>query len=134
VLSGHQVRGSEPAGSGVRLLLDGPAQSSIDVDHIIAGTGFHMDVARLPFLAEELLTRIVTLNGYPVLTRASESTVPGLYFTGALAAYGIGPSMRFIAGTHNVAQQLARSVARRSRVNGGQPLASEASDQMLQPK
>ena len=134
VLSGHRVRGSEPAGSGVRLLLDGPAQSSIDVDHIIAGTGFRMDVARLPFLAEGLRTRIATLNGYPVLTRASESTVPGLYFTGALAAYGIGPSMRFIAGTHNVAQQLARSVARRSRVNGGQSLAPEASDQMLQPK
>jgi thioredoxin reductase len=134
VLSGHPVRGSEPHGSGVRLLLDGPAKSSIDVDHVIAGTGFHMAVARLPFLAEGLRTRISTLNGYPVLTRASESTVPGLYFTGALAAFGIGPSMRFIAGTHNVAQQLARSVARRSRVNGGQPLASEASDQMLQPK
>ena len=57
-----------------------------------------MDVARLPFLAEGLRTRIATLSGYPVLTRASESTVPGLYFTGALAAFGIGPSMRFIAG------------------------------------
>jgi hypothetical protein len=51
-----------------------------------------------------------------------------------LAAFGIGPSMRFIAGTHNAAEQLARSVARRRKANGGQSLASEASDQMLQPK
>ena len=133
VLSGHQVRGAEPHGSGVRLLLNGPAQSSIDVDHIIAGTGFRMDTARLTFLAEGLRTRIATLNGYPVLTRASESTVPGLYFTGALAAFGLGPSMRFIAGTHNAAEKLARSAARRSKINGGQSLASGASDQMLQP-
>jgi FAD-dependent urate hydroxylase len=134
VLSGHQVRGSEPHGSGVRLLLDGPAQSSVDADHVIAGTGFCMEVARLPFLTEGLRTRIATLNGYPVLTRASESTVPGLYFTGALAAYGLGPSMRFIAGTHNAAEQIARSVARRAKANRSQSFAAEASDQMLQPK
>ena len=124
-----QVRGAEPSGSGVRLLLDGPAQSSIDVDHIIAGTGFRMDVARLTFLAEGLRTRVAALNGYPVLTRSSESTVPGLYFTGALAAFGLGPSMRFIAGTHNSAEHIARSVARRAKVSGGRSPA-DASYQM----
>jgi hypothetical protein len=63
-------------------------------------------------LPEELRARIATLGGYPVLTRAGESTVPGLYFVGASAAFGLGPSMRFIAGTHNVARQLTRSVVR----------------------
>jgi FAD-dependent urate hydroxylase len=133
VLSAYQVREAEARGSGIRLLLDGPTQSSIDVDHVIAGTGFRMDVARLAFLAEGLRAHIATLNGYPVLTRASESTVPGLYFTGALAAFGLGPSMRFIAGTHNSAEQLARSVARRSKVNGVHSLIGVASDQMPQP-
>jgi hypothetical protein len=38
-----------------------------------------------------------------------------LYFVGAPAAFGLGPSMRFIAGTHNVAAQLTRSVARRAK-------------------
>jgi FAD-dependent urate hydroxylase len=132
VLRGHQVRGAERRGSGVRLLLDGPTQSSIDVDHIIAGTGFRMDIARLAFLPERLRTRIATLKGYPVLTRASESTVPGLYFTGALAAFGLGPSMRFIAGTHNATEQLAQSAARRPKVNGGHSLAPGVSDQTLQ--
>lgn len=128
VLRGHQIRGAEPRGSGVQLLLDGPAQSSIDVDHIVSGTGFRVDIGRLTFLPEELRTRIATLNGYPLLTRAGESTVPGLYFTGALAAFGLGPSMRFIAGTHNAAERLARSAARRSKVAGGLSLTSERSN------
>jgi pyridine nucleotide-disulfide oxidoreductase len=128
VLSGHQVRGAESSGSGVRLLLDGPDRSSIEVDHVIAGTGFRIDLARLAFLPEALRARIATLSGYPVLTRAGESTVPGLYFVGASAAASLGPSMRFVAGTHSVAGQLARSVARRSKVSRGGPMASEARD------
>ena len=87
---------------------------------MIAGTGFRVDLARLAYLPQDLRARIATLSGYPVLTRAAESTVPGLYFVGAAAAFGLGPSMRFIAGTHNVARQLTRSVARRAKgINGG---------------
>jgi FAD-dependent urate hydroxylase len=107
---------AEPSGSGVRLHLDGAGQASLDVDHVIAGTGFHVDLARLAYLPPELQARITTFGGYPVLNRAGESTVPGLYFVGAPAAFSLGPSMRFIAGTHNVACQLVRSVA--GRANG----------------
>ena len=35
---------------------------------MIAGTGFRIDLARLPYLPEDLRTRIATLSGYPVLT------------------------------------------------------------------
>ena len=84
---------------------------------MIAGTGFRYDIARLAYLPGDLQARIATVSGYPVLNRAGESTVPGLYFAGALAAFGLGPSMRFIAGTHNLSGQLARSVARSSKNN-----------------
>ena len=126
ILGKTHVRGAEPRGSGVRLLLDGPSRSSLDVDHVIAGTGFRVDLARLAFLPEDLRARITTRGGYPVLSRLGESTVPGLYFVGAPAAFGLGPSMRFIAGTHNVAGRLARSVARGAKdSNGGSvPLGS----------
>ena len=96
----------------------------------MAGTGFRIDLARLPYLPEELRARIAMLGGYPVLTRAGESTVPGLYFVGAPAAFGLGPSMRFIAGTHNVAGQLARSVARRAKGNGRYAAPSRSSDRV----
>ena len=132
ILAKTAVRRAEPSGSGVRLLLDGTSRSSLEVDHVIAGTGFRIDLARLAYLPEELRARIATFGGYPVLNRTCESTVPGLYFAGAPAAFALGPSMRFIAGTHNVAAQMARSVARRAKASGGGPVAPESSDQVLQ--
>jgi hypothetical protein len=127
VLSGYTIRGAESSGSCVRLLLDGPERSTIDVDHVIAGTGFRVDISRLAFLPAELRRGITTINGYPMVTRVGESTVPGLYFVGAPTAISLGPSARFIAGTHNIASKLARSVARHSKANGGHSTASLAS-------
>src|SRR5262249_47765592 len=80
--------------------------------HVIAGTGFRIDLARLPFLGEDLLAAITTLNRYPVVGRDGQSSVPGLYFAGAPTAVSLGPSMRFIAGTHNLAKRMTRSLAR----------------------
>lgn len=116
----HHVRSAALNGSGLRLFLDGPKQDVLDVDHVVAGTGFRMDLTRLPFLPEELRVKISTANGYPVLSRAGESTAAGLYFVGAPAAFSLGPSLRFIAGTHNVAAKLANSLARRQA--GVEPL------------
>jgi hypothetical protein len=113
------VRSAMLHGSGLRLSLDGPSRDALDVDHVIAGTGFRMDLTRLPFLPEDLRVKIATVNGYPVVSRIGESTVSGLYFAGAPSAFSLGPSMRFIAGTHNIAAKLAKSLARRSRADGG---------------
>jgi FAD-dependent urate hydroxylase len=121
------VRQVEASGSGVRLALDGPARSHLDVDHVIAGTGFRIDIARLPYLPDELQARIAKFDGFPVLSRAGESSVPGLYFAGAPAAFGLGPSMRFLAGTYNVSASLAQSVARRAKRSRGGPAPSESS-------
>ncbi len=133
ILRKTQMRGAEPSGSGVRLLLEGPSgRSSLEVDHVIAGTGFHVNIDRLDYLPQDLRARIATFSGYPVLNRAAESTVPGLYFLGAAAAFGLGPSMRFIAGTHNVARQLTQSVARRSTGSRGRPAPSGSSRQARQ--
>jgi FAD-dependent urate hydroxylase len=124
ILDRTHLRGAEPSGSGVKLSLEGSKRSSLEVDHVIAGTGFRYDVAHLAYLPADLQARIATVSGYPVLNRAGESTVPGLYFAGALAAFGLGPSMRFIAGTHNLSGQLARSVARSSKNNSGSRVSS----------
>jgi FAD-dependent urate hydroxylase len=114
VLTGHNVKGVVATGSSVQLLLDGPERSSIDVDHVVAGTGFRVDVRRLDFVTDSLSTQIATINGYPVVSRSCESSVPGLYFVGAPATVSLGPSMRFIAATHNVARRVANAAARRA--------------------
>lgn len=130
VLSGYRIQEADATGSGVRLLLDGPNRSTIEADHVIAGTGFRIDVDRLAFLPKELRADIATLNGYPVVTRVGESTVPGLYFVGAPTAVSLGPSARFIAGTHNIAGRLARSLTRRTKASKGHTATTETSNQM----
>jgi thioredoxin reductase len=131
VLTGHQLRSAEPNGSGVLLHLDGPERSSITADHVIAGTGFRIDLSRLSFLSEEIQAALVTRASCPMVNRAGESTVPGLYFAGAPTMASLGPGVRFIAGTHYTAAQLARSVARRARRGTGiaRPAAAAAAPQ-----
>jgi cation diffusion facilitator CzcD-associated flavoprotein CzcO len=114
VLTGSRIRAAVAQDEGVRLGLDGPGQSTVDADHVIAGTGFRVDITRLPFLPERLRGAIKTLNGHPLVSRVGQTSVPGLYFTGAPTVLSIGPSSRFIAGTHTLTAVLAKSAARRA--------------------
>jgi thioredoxin reductase len=117
VTTGCRIREAVAHGSGVRLVLDAPGRNLVDVDHVIAGTGFRVDLARLFFLPEHLRSVMKTLNGHPLVSRTGETNVPGLYFAGAHTVLSIGPSSRFIAGTHTLTAQLAKSVARSARAD-----------------
>ncbi len=132
VLTGHALKSAEPWGSGVRLHLDG-GKPSITADHVIAGTGFRVDVSRLPFLAERITENLATRANCAVVNRAGESSVPGLYFAGAHTMTSLGPGVRFISGTHHTSAQVARSVARRARKGTGSagPAAHATSPQPL---
>lgn len=133
VLTGHRLKSAEPHGSGVRLHLDGPRQSTVDADHVIAGTGFRIDVSRLSFLSADIQAGLGTCADFPVVNRAGESSVPGLYFAGAHTMPSLGPGMRFISGTHSVAARMAGAVARRARRGAGKadPVALADSAQTL---
>jgi len=124
VMTGTQVRSAEAAGSGVLLQLDGPGQPALEVDHVMAGTGFHMDVANLSFLQRQL-PRIETVRTYPAVSLVGESTVPGLYFAGAQVSASLGPGTRFIGGTHSSVGPLAASLARRVKAAGRTPRVAE---------
>ncbi len=114
MLLGHQLIGAEKVGKRVRLhLRDSEGDISESADHVIAGTGFRLDVSRLDYITPSLRADLKILAGAPVLNRNLESNVPGLFFTGALAAPSLGPLMRFVAGTHFVGPRLVH----RLRVN-----------------
>jgi pyridine nucleotide-disulfide oxidoreductase len=81
------------------------------VDHLLLGTGYRVDIARYPFLAPSLLARVRQVNGYPVLRRGMESSVAGLHFVGAPAAWSFGPIMRFVSGGWYTGRALAGAVA-----------------------
>jgi thioredoxin reductase len=50
-------------------------------------------------------------NGYPLQNKWFETSVPNLYFVGALAGHAFGPICRFVAGAKVPAQQITRHLA-----------------------
>ncbi|WP_445528423.1 FAD-dependent oxidoreductase [Streptomyces cyslabdanicus] len=118
VRTSRRVVRAETAGSVVRLDLTGPGgvAETLDVDHVLAATGYRLDLDSVPFLAPAVrqALRLVPGSRAPRLTPGFESSVPGLYFTGSLAAPMFGPMLRFVAGTGYTAARVALDRARRA--------------------
>jgi FAD-dependent urate hydroxylase len=110
----RRVTRALPDGAGVRLTLDDG--STRQVDHVILGTGYRVDVANEPLVAESIRKHLHLHSGYPVLRSGFESSIDGLYFVGAYSAWSFGPIMRFVAGTrftgHAVAEHVGRAFPR----------------------
>lgn len=81
------------------------------VDHALLGTGYRVDVARYPFLSQQIAERLDLVDGYPRLDRGFESSLPSLHFLGAPATWSFGPLMRFVAGTEFSARAVARRIS-----------------------
>jgi len=115
VLTGHTLVAAEAAGERVRLRLHGGSEA-LEVDHVLAATGYRVDVERLDLLEPALRRAVARRNaGPPRLSSGFESSVPGLYFTGLAAADSFGPMMRFVCGTGFAAARISRSVAHHRR-------------------
>ena len=99
----------------IRMRLSGPNGEKREhmTSHIIAGTGYRVDLSRLPFLSSGIAARIRReRNGQPSLSRNFETTVKGLYFVGPAAAASFGPLMRFAAGAQYAATRVTGHVRR----------------------
>ena len=102
--------------AGARLQLEfeqqGEAQRrTVEVDHLIAGTGYRVALSRLPFLDAALAARIDGAEDTPVLDTHFESSVPGLFFVGVAAANSFGPMLRFAFGARFAAGRVSRRLA-----------------------
>jgi cation diffusion facilitator CzcD-associated flavoprotein CzcO len=114
-LASH-VRAAEEHRGRVRLRIEtNGATSTIDVDRVIAATGYRFDVDRIGFLDENVRGQVDRRDGFPRLSRNFESSVPGLYFVGLAAGATFGPLLRFVCGTQFVSPRLAAAVAQKMR-------------------
>jgi thioredoxin reductase len=84
----------------------------IAAEHIIAATGYRVNLERLKFLNPEIRSQLKTVGGSPVLSPTFESSMPGLYFAGVAAANSFGPVMRFAFGAGFAARTLTRALAK----------------------
>ena len=112
---GRSVAKAEEAGGKVALTLtdkDG-VQETKNFDHVVAATGYHPDMRRVPFLSKNLCGRITLTDGSPILSDGFETPVRGLFVTGPAAMNSFGPLMRFMVGAEFAAPHVASRLERK---------------------
>ncbi len=109
---GHSVERAEVENGKVRLQLRGLDGSTRELvtEHVIAATGYKVNMERLAFLDSGIRSKLKCVNGTPILSSNFESSVPGLYFVGIAAANSFGPVMRFAFGAGFAAKRLTQTV------------------------
>jgi thioredoxin reductase len=90
-------------------VLGADGNTEIQTDHVIAATGFKVDIDRLEYLEPGLRQKIAREGpGIPDLSSSFETSVPRLFIVGIASAPVFGPIMRFMYGAKHVAPVLTR--------------------------
>jgi thioredoxin reductase len=84
----------------------------IVTEHIIAATGYKVNLERLNFLSPEIRSQLKTVKGSPALSSTFESSVPGIFFVGVAAANSFGPVMRFAFGAGFAARRITQAMTK----------------------
>ena len=108
-----RIRAASANSSGVELELTSsePGPASLAVDHVIAATGYKVDLDRLRFITPQLLGQITVIDNAPVLTRNFETSAQGLHMVGLASANSFGPLCRFAYGAQFTSRRLSRHLA-----------------------
>ena len=111
------VVGARDTADGVELAIAAPdgLRTMTGIDHVVAGTGYDIDVRRLPFLDPALVAKLDLTRQAPRLSSHFETSVPGLYVVGTAAAYAFGPMLRFVCGAGFAARRVSSKVAAAER-------------------
>jgi thioredoxin reductase len=123
MINNTKVVAARDGGNAITLTVTGPdGDQELVADHVIAGTGYEVDVDRLPFLDPDLKASINRIERAPRLSRSFESSVQGLYFMGPAAMFSFGPLLRFACGADYAAPKVARHLAKggRSKLSTGE--------------
>jgi FAD-dependent urate hydroxylase len=113
ITTGCSVSKASARGDEISLKLDDGSERQ--VDHVVLGTGYQVDISRYEFLPQNLTRDIEEFDGYPKLASGFRSSVRKLHFIGATAARSFGPLLYFVAGTEFASRELAYHVSRNGR-------------------
>jgi FAD-dependent urate hydroxylase len=90
----------------LRATLSGRVEA-LNVDRVIAGSGYLVDVDRMTVLDGSLRAGIRRIGWAPRLDRTFQTTVPGLRIVGPATAMSFGPLFRFVVGAEFTALTIA---------------------------
>ena len=101
------------AGEDLKVMLTG--ERTLNVDEVVLATGYKVDVARLPYLsAGNVMQKLETKNGFPVLDENFETSVPGLFITSMPAVQDFGPYFGFTIAARASAKIIANALRSRA--------------------
>jgi hypothetical protein len=107
-------RGARQRGrAALRLAKDG-RECQLVVDHVIAGSGYDIDVERLEFIHPKLRCAIPRLERAPRLNAIFETSVSGLHFICPASAMSFGPLFRFVFRAEYSARAVSAHLAARA--------------------
>ncbi|MGD0144860.1 MAG: NAD(P)/FAD-dependent oxidoreductase [Rhizomicrobium sp.] len=92
-------------------------------DHVIAATGYRVNLERVPFLSPALRSQMALAGHSPFVSDNFETSVPGLYAIGLSAMEMFGPLMRFMVGAEFAAPRVAAHLGRKVSMPGKQRAA-----------
>jgi FAD-dependent urate hydroxylase len=113
ISTSRSIKSAIPSAGALRLTLDDGSERQ--VDHVLLATGYRVNISLYPFLSADLLKAIRQIDGYPQLGPGFETSVPGLHFVGAPAAWSYGPLMRFVAGADFASREVLAQITRTRR-------------------
>jgi pyridine nucleotide-disulfide oxidoreductase len=129
--TGRFVIHARPKGERVCVQLNDGSRRTFD--HVLVGTGYRVDVSRYPFLSPLILEKIKRVAGFPVLDEGFETSLPGMHFVGAPAAWSFGPLMRFVAGTEFASPAVAHRILHVKERNPNLSWMARFKDQWTRP-
>ena len=127
---GTKVVAAHPEAGRIVLQLRDSAtglEHRLEVDRVVAGTGYDADIDRLQFLDASIRSAVKRTGRAPRLDAAFETSLPGLHFVGPASAMSFGPLFRFVAGANYTAVVLSGHLAKKQ----ARPLVSLESSPQL---
>jgi len=83
----------------------------LEVDDVILATGYKVNIEQVPFLARgNVLSRLETANGFPILNEKLQTNLPGLFITSMPATQDFGPFFAFTIAVRTSAEIMGRAV------------------------
>jgi thioredoxin reductase len=84
---------------------------TVTVDQVALATGYQTDLNRVPFLAQgNVLSKLQTRNGYPVLDEHFQTNLAGLFITSLPSTQDFGPFFGFTVGVRAAAHLIGRAL------------------------
>ena len=93
------------------LAIDG-AVRELRAHHVVAATGYRVDLRKIKFLSPKIRVRLKMLEQTPALSSHFETNIPGLFFVGPASASTFGPVARFVFGAEYTTARLAAYLGR----------------------